>query len=176
MQAKTHEHAGLPAMPVAVNPGGRGALMSGIGESQSLALGFAAGAVAAAIGAALWATVSYLTDYQIGWMAIGVGFLVGIAVRRFGKGTGTAFGILGGALALAGCLAGNLLTVCLVLSREKAMPLLDVFSRLDPDLVVKIMGATFSPMDLLFYGLAVYAGYRFSVRPVTGSEPAATPA
>ncbi len=176
MQAKTHEHAGLPGMPVAVNPSGRGALQSGTGDRQSLALGCAAGAVAAVVGAALWATISYLTEYQIGWMAVGVGVLVGFAVRQFGKGTGTSFGILGGALALAGCLAGNLLTVCLVLSREKAMSLLEVFSRLDPGLVVNIMSATFNPMDLLFYGLAVYTGYRFSSRPATEAEPAGTTA
>ncbi len=176
MQAKANEHVEMPGMPVAVNPSAHGAVNSGNAETQSLGLGIAAGAVAAAVGAALWATISYLTEYQIGWMAIGVGFLVGIAVRYFGKGTGAAFGVLGGALALAGCLAGNLLTVCLVLSREKSMSLLAVISRLDLDLVVNIMSATFSPMDLLFYGLAVYAGYRFSVRPVGDAEPAGTTA
>ncbi len=176
MQAKTNEQAGLPGMPVAVNPSGCGAVKSGTVENHSLAMGLAAGIVAAAIGAAVWAAISYMTDYQIGWMAIGVGFLVGIAVRQFGKGTDTVFGILGGALALAGCLAGNLLTVCLVLSREKAMPLLDVISRLDLDLVVRIMAATFSPMDLLFYGLAIYAGYRYSFRPAAEVEPAGTAA
>ncbi len=176
MQAKTNEQAGLAGMPVAMNPSATGALKSGTVEKRSLALGCAAGVVAAAIGAALWAMISYMTEYQIGWMAIGVGFLVGIAVRQFGKGTDTSFGILGGALALAGCLAGNLLTICLVLSREKAMSLLDVISRLDADLVVTLMGATFNPMDLLFYGLAIYAGYRYSFRPAAEVEPAGTAA
>ncbi len=176
MQAKANEQAGLPGMPVAVSPSAHGAVNNGTADRQSLAKGCAAGVVAAAIGAARWAAISYLTEYQIGWMAIGVGFLVGIAVRQFGNGTGAAFGILGGALALAGCLAGNLLTVCLVLAREKAMSLLDVFARLDLGLVVNIMSATFNPMDLLVYGLAVYAGYRFSLRPAAGAEPAPTTA
>ena len=176
MQAKLNDQAGLPGMPVAVNPTAHGAAANGTEVKESLAMGCAAGVVAAAVGAALWATISYMTEYQIGWMAIGVGFLVGIAVRHFGKGTGAAFGVLGGALALAGCLAGNLLTVCLVLSREKSMSLLAVISRLDLDIVANIMSATFSPMDLLFYGLAVYAGYRFSVRPVADAEPAGTTA
>jgi len=32
------------------------------------------------------------------------------------------------------------------------------------------MTATFNPMDLLFYGLAVYAGYRFSFRRISAEE------
>ncbi len=176
MQAKTNGQAGLAGMPVAMNPSATGVRKTGTVEKQSLGLGCAAGVVAAAIGAALWATISYLSEYQIGWMAIGVGFLVGIAVRQFGKGTDTVFGILGGALALAGCLAGNLLTICLVVSREKAMPLLDVISRLDGGLIVSLMTATFSPIDLLFYGIAIYEAYRFSVVSDPEGEPAAKPA
>jgi hypothetical protein len=33
-----------------------------------------------------------------------------------------------------------------------------------------LMKATFSPIDLLFYGIAVYEGYRFSFRQVTPEE------
>ena len=45
-----------------------------------------AGAVAAIIGAALWGLITSLTGYQIGYMALGVGFLVGMAIRYAGKG------------------------------------------------------------------------------------------
>jgi hypothetical protein len=130
---------------------------------ENLPMGFMAGLVAAAFGAGLWALISIITGYQIGWMAIGVGFLVGWAVRVAGKGTHRAFGIIGALLALGACAVGNLLTIIVLASRHFELPVLAVFSRLTPDVVVQLMEATFSPIDLLFYGIAIYEGYRFSI-------------
>ena len=126
-------------------------------------MGFMAGLVAAAVGAGLWALVTILTGFQIGWMAVGVGFLVGWAVRAGGKGTHAAFGLMGAVLALGGCALGNLLAIVVLAARHYQVPLLDVFTRLTPDVVYTLMGATFKPIHLLFYGIAVYEGYRFSI-------------
>jgi hypothetical protein len=141
-------------------------LMQEIKDNQNLAFGIAGGVVAAAAGAAAWGIVTALTNYQIGWMAVGVGCLVGIAVRLFGKGVDTSFGVAGAVLALVGCLAGNLLAVCIAVSRQQQIEFLDLLSRLDPGIVVGVMQATFNPIDLLFYGIAVYEGYRFSFRTI----------
>jgi hypothetical protein len=130
---------------------------------ENLPMGFMAGFVAAAIGAGLWALITIVTEFQIGWMAVGVGFLVGWAVRVAGKGTHRAFGIMGALLALGGCAVGNLLAIIVVAARHFEIPLLAIFSRLTPDVVVQLMELTFSPMDLLFYGIAIYQGYRFSI-------------
>jgi hypothetical protein len=35
---------------------------------------------------------------------------------------------------------------------------------------MELMSISFSPMDLLFYGIAVYEGYKFSFRRMTGEE------
>lgn len=50
------------------------------------------------------------TEYQIGYMAIAVGFLVGFVIRLTGKGIDKIFGISGAILAIFGCLLGNLLS------------------------------------------------------------------
>jgi hypothetical protein len=126
-------------------------------------MGLAAGLAAAAVGAAAWAVVTVITNYQIGWMAVGVGFLVGWAVRLAGKGTSTAFGVVGAALALGGCLVGNLLTGSVVVSRELGVPMTDMVARMTPAFAFDLLAAMFSPIDLLFYGLAIYQGYRFSI-------------
>jgi len=131
--------------------------------SENLSMGFMAGLVAAAVGAGLWALITIVTDFQIGWMAVGVGFLVGWAVRIAGKGTHRAFGMMGALLAFGGCAVGNLLTIVVIAARHFEIPLLQVFSRLTPDVVVNLMELTFKPIDLLFYGLAIYQGYRFSI-------------
>jgi hypothetical protein len=136
-------------------------------DNQSLSLGFLAGLAAAAFGAAVWAIVTALTKFQIGWMAIGIGFLVGMAVRKAGKGIDLQFGLLGGGLALLGCLTGNLLAVVIIVANQEAIPFLTLFSRLNLTIVAELLKATFNPMDLLFYGLAIYQGYKISILPVT---------
>jgi len=131
-------------------------------------MGFMAGLVAAAVGAGLWALITIITGFQIGWMAVGVGFLVGWAVRVAGKGTHMAFGVLGAALALGGCALGNLLAVVVMAACDFEVPLQAVFTRLTPDVVWSLMETTFKPIHVLFYGIALYEGYRFSI--VGGTE------
>lgn len=134
-----------------------------IQANQNLGLGLVGGAVGACIGAAIWAGITAITNFQIGWMAVGVGFLTGFGVRTLGKGISPTFGVIGAILSLAGCLLGNLLSICVVISRQEGMPMLDVVSALNPSLAVELVKETFSVIDLLFYGIAVYQGYRFSI-------------
>ena len=144
--------------------------ISELEDNQSIQMGMLGGIIGAVIGAAAWAGITVATGYQIGWMAVGVGFLVGYAVRIMGKGISKQFGIVGAILALVGCLAGNLFSVCAVVSRQEDIPFLDLLVRLDPEIVIDIFKTTFSPMDLLFYGIAIYEGYRFSFRKITEDE------
>lgn len=148
------------------------AFLREIQARQNLTFGILGGLVAAAIGAALWAIVTVITGVQIGWMAVGVGALVGVAVRIFGKGITKAFGVVGAILALLGCLAGNILSVCIFASREWDVPLLQLLGALDLKILVELLKATFSPIDVLFYGFAVYQGYKYSFRKVTAQEMA----
>ncbi|MEE9230157.1 MAG: hypothetical protein V3U86_05575, partial [Acidobacteriota bacterium] len=62
---------------------------------QNLVAGVLAGAAGAVAGAGLWAAVTVFTGFQIGWMAVGVGFLVGYLVRLAGKGIDKSFGVAG---------------------------------------------------------------------------------
>lgn len=133
-------------------------------SEQNLLGGLLAGLAASAIGAGVWASVTVATGYQIGWMALGVGFLVGYAVRIAGKGIDTVFGITGAALALLGCGAGNLLAISSMAGTQQNVPLLDVLSALDLTTAQQLMAAGFSPVDLLFYGIAVYEGFQLSFR------------
>ena len=143
-----------------------------IKANQNLPLGFIGGGAAAIVGAILWALITVITDYQMGLMAIGVGFLVGYAVQIFGKGVDTIFGIMGAGLALVGCLAGNFLAIVAIISQTEEIPLLTVFGFLitAPSAIIEFMILTFSPIDLLFYGLAIYEGYKLSFRRFTETE------
>ena len=122
------------------------------------------------IGAALWAGVTIATGYQIGFMAIGVGLLVGYAVRIGGKGIDRTFGYIGAALALLGCMAGNAITVNYFIS--EVMNAEGIPGDISLGMVVSAMIDTFGFMDVIFYGIAVYEGYHFSFRRMTDEDVA----
>ncbi len=139
-------------------------------EEENFPLAVIAGSIAAAFGAGVWAGVTVVTGYQIGWIAVGVGFLVAFSVRFTGRGLGTRFQILGALLALLGCVAGNFLTVCSFIAQSEGMGFIEVLTRINPAAIPEIMLDTFSGMDVLFYAIAVYEGYRLSLRQVSESE------
>ncbi|UCD53076.1 MAG: hypothetical protein JSW27_10625 [Phycisphaerales bacterium] len=142
----------------------------GLRSEQCFSMGLVGGAIAAAVGAILWATVTIATGYQIGYMAVGIGALVGGAVRVLGKGITKPFGYVGAALSFVGCLAGNLLSVCAIIAQQEELAFSYVLTHLNPAAIPELMVAAFHPMDLLFYGLALYAGYRFAFRRVTMAD------
>ncbi len=137
---------------------------------QNLSNGIAAGLGAAILSAALWAVITVLTGYQIGYMALAVGFFVGYAVRYAGKGLDNSFGIAGGALALLGCVLGNFFSIVGFISEAEGLGYFDTLSRINFGMVPQLMTETFSVMDLLFYGIAVYEGYKFSFRQVSEAD------
>ncbi len=139
---------------------------------QNLPKGLLAGLIAAIVGAAIWALITVGTGYQIGWMAIGVGFLVGFVVRQTGKGISMPFGIMGAILALFGCLLGNVLSGCGFVAKGESVPFFSVVGQFieQPELVGRWLKMSFSPMDLVFYGIALYEGYKLSFRRITEKE------
>lgn len=68
------------------------------------------GLVAGAVGAFVWAAVVYLTEYEIGWIAWGVGWLVGFAValgNAEGRRSPTAAGALAVGITVLAIVAGK---------------------------------------------------------------------
>ena len=157
-------------VPVDIDPARLQVVLEEVRSHQNLLGGLLAGFVAAGIGAAVWAGITVATGFQISYMAVGVGFLVGLAVRSFGSGVDPVFGVVGAILALLGCGAGNLLAVSAILAQQEGMALMEVLSLLDREAAWELMAVNFSPMDLLFYGIAVYFGYKLSFRQVSLEE------
>lgn len=119
-------------------------------EKQNIYKGIIGGSVAAIVGAIFWAFIATMIGYQVGWMAIVVGFLVGYGVKVMGKGIEKVFGATGAILALAGCFRGNIFTVAYSLSSRHGIPILSVISQMKFQVLLDIIEKTFSPMDLVF--------------------------
>jgi uncharacterized ion transporter superfamily protein YfcC len=136
--------------------------MYNMSSQQNFTRGLVLGIAAALAGAVLWAVITVTTKYQVGYMAVGVGLLVGLAIRLGGKGIEPKFGVAGAALALGGCVLGNFLSVVGFIAIDQEQSFLETLVNMDFSLVPGLMTESFQPMDLLFYGIAVYEGYRFS--------------
>ena len=139
-------------------------------QEQNLVVGGMAGLTAAVAGAAVWAGVTVVTEYQIGWMAVGLGFLVGIAIRTMGRGIDQVFGVVGAVMALVGCVLGNVFTIAWYISAQTGSSLMSVLTQLDMELMIDLITESFQVMDILFYGLALYFGYKYAFRQLTSDD------
>ena len=82
---------------------------------------------------------------------------------RVAQSRNPAFGVVGAACSLVGCVLGNLLSGVGFIAAAQHMAYIDVLAKVGPEVAVRILSATFSPMDLIFYAIGIYEGYRFSV-------------
>ena len=141
-------------------------------DEQDFKGGWLAGSAIALICAIVWALITFFANRQIGWMAIGVGYLVGSAISWKGKGSEAKFGVAGVILSFLSCLAGNILASALFYSQQNGVPLLDVlfFLLISPMVILELMIHFFSPIDIVFYGFAIATGYKFSFRNLTKQE------
>jgi hypothetical protein len=138
--------------------------VAAIRAQQKFGLAVAAGLGAAVGGAIIWAIFCVLTKMELGLVAVAIGYGVGQAIRATGKGIDQKFAILGAACALFGCLLGNFLTAIALFAQARGFSFLPVLGSFDFGLYERLMTVFFQPMDLLFYAIAVYEGYRFSIR------------
>jgi hypothetical protein len=155
--------------PMQTNIGGGG------GSRSNIIMGLIGGAVAALTGAGIWAAIAYLTGYEIGWIAIGVGAIVGVAVRVMGKGNTPVFGVLAALLALAGCVLGRLMAIWLVIANELDAPLGEIINNVP---IIEALKRTASPIDAVFLIIALVVGYQVAVsreEPAAGGRPAEPP-
>ena len=137
---------------------------------QNLIGGILAGILAGVVGALLWGVITVVTEYQIGYMAIAIGFGVGFAIRYVGKGIDMIFGILGAFIAILSCILGNFFSTVGFIAHYNKTGYLDTLLLIDYQLLPDIFIETFNPMDLLFYALAAYEGYRFAFRQITDED------
>lgn len=134
------------------------------------------GLAAAVLAAIIWAAITAATSFQIGYMSIGVGFAVAFAVRFCGRSHDKRFAVLSGALSLVGCLLGNYLTAIAMAAQHLHASTVAMISAAITALPMffAVIGDTFNPMDLLFYAIGIYFGYKYALVPLHRPPPAQT--
>jgi hypothetical protein len=94
---------------------------------------------------------------------LGVGLLVGLAVREVGHGTSLIFGIIGAVLTLIGCLGGEILTI-VQLSTTPHHDFYNVLTTVD---LTQVVTRILNKSDLIVYvvsALGIFVAYRLSIR------------
>lgn len=79
-------------------------------------MGALCSAIGAAIGGAIWCGVAYKTHYEVGWIAWIVGALAGAGMRLGYRDVGDFAGMVAGAFALLGIIAGKFAVFYLILA------------------------------------------------------------
>lgn len=139
---------------------------------QNLTLAIVAGLGAGIIGAILWGMITVATNYQIGYLAIAIGAGVGFSMRFLGKGIDQIFGIIGAAIAVLSCVLGNFFSIIGFYANAEGLEYIETFLLFDYAYFLPVMSETFSFMDIVFYGIAGYEGYKFSFRTFTEADVA----
>jgi hypothetical protein len=81
-----------------------------------------------------------------------------------GNGVDQKFGILGAACAALGWALGTIGSDVAFVAQYAHRPILDVMSSLGFERILSLAFNAADPMDILFFGIALYEGYRFSFR------------
>ena len=144
--------------------------------SGSLFPAVAAGLVAAIVGALVWGLIVKISDYEVGIVAWGIGFVAGTAVvfaTRGGKGQNLQ--VIAVLSALVGVLLGKYLSYAFVVQEraEEAGVSVGLFSSQMFRFFRADLDNVFSLFDLLWVGLAVFTAWR--VPKLETIEPAAAP-
>ncbi|MET7544195.1 MULTISPECIES: hypothetical protein [unclassified Streptomyces] len=131
---------------------------------NNVTLGLLAAVVAALVAAGIYGGIIGATKHQIGYAAVGVGFLVGLAAGKVG-GRNPVLPVLSAVLALVSVYFGQLLGVAMI-NKSDSMPLsevfLDHFSELN-----SLWKADIDPIGFLFFALAAFAAFS-SAKKATG--------
>jgi hypothetical protein len=158
--------------PVTIDPEEIRQVREELRDRQNIHRGIAGGFVSALLAAGAWALITATTGFQHEVMAIGVGLLVGLGVRKYGRGLSPPFGVAGALLALFGSLFGNLLGYGAIAANAAGRPivLFELQLLANPLAAAKLMADTFSPIDLGFYLVAIIMGYNISFREYSESD------
>jgi len=100
--------------------------------------GVAAAVIAGIAGAAAWAAVSHFTGYEVGFIAWGIGLIVGIGmIAGAGKSAGTQAGIAAAIIAVVAVVGGKYATVQLALQKLSEQIELAEFEISEHDMLVQ---------------------------------------
>ncbi len=144
-------------------------LAAGAPPASLLPLAVIGGGVGAIIGAAVWAGIAIATEFEIGYVAVLVGFLAGTGVKLGARGGhGRTLQIIAVAWSVFGLLLSKYLIFAHFFSQaalKEAGVNIGYFSAIAIATFPKVLFDVLGVFDLLWLGLAVMAAWRVPKSP-----------
>lgn len=163
-----------PIIPSRAGPGGWSL------PEQSLGLALIAGTAVGVVGALVWAAAAVSSGKQIGYLALGIGFVVGFVVRKAGRGTSWLYGVVAALCTAGSCVLGMVLSYAIQVALSES-PTLDaaalerLFGVLFTVSFTEAIRASLDPVSGVFTLVATYQAFQLGYARPSKDEPVALP-
>ncbi|MET9373086.1 hypothetical protein ACFYV5_16835 [Streptomyces sp. NPDC003035] len=124
---------------------------------DNVGLGLVAALVAALVAGGVYGAIAGAVEREIGWAAIGVGFLVGFAAGKVGGGN-PALPVVSAVLSLGAVYGGQLVAIAIIGGKELNVPATEMFFE-HFDLLTQAWSEGKDFMTFLFFALAAFAAF-----------------
>ncbi|MEV6943218.1 hypothetical protein AB0N07_14720 [Streptomyces sp. NPDC051172] len=131
---------------------------------NNIGLGLGAAFAAAVVVAGVYGVIIGLTKHEIGWAAVGVGFLIGLAAGRLG-GRNPVLPVASAVLSLAAVYVGHLVGEAMPIADQVKVGFNEVFFQ-HLGVVQEAWKADADPLTFVFFAIAAYVAF-------TGAKKAA---
>ena len=130
-------------------------------QAQSVRNAVTAALIVILIFGVLWAVLSDLTNRVLPWMTMVLGALLGIAIRRAGKGIDWRFPVLAAVIAVIGALAANIVVAAVFKAEEMGVGPLRVLQSVTALTWRDFFSEVMTPADAVFavFAAAIAAFY-----------------
>jgi hypothetical protein len=125
-----------------------------------MAAGVVAGLLAGVVGAIIWGGFTALTHFRIGYLALGVGVLVGYAVVRVGQVRTFGVGVTAAVITLIACAAGDTGSIYVQAAHDLHRSVGSLLSATSPFTVFR-NDISHDAFGLVFYALGAWAAFRY---------------
>ncbi|GAQ60709.1 hypothetical protein [Streptomyces scabiei] len=124
---------------------------------SSLVMGLVAAVVTALVTAGVYGAIVGATEYEIGYAAVGVGFLIGFAAGRIG-GASPVLPVVSALLSVGAVYLGQLIGIAMIGADEIGVSATTLF--VDHfDVLTDGWSETADPMTFLFLGIGAFAAF-----------------
>ncbi|AYC39133.1 hypothetical protein [Streptomyces griseorubiginosus] len=124
---------------------------------NNLGLGLVAAFVAAVVAAGVYGAIIGLTKHEIGWAAVGVGFLVGLAAGRLG-GRNPVLPVASAVLSLGSVYVGQLVGEAMIGAKETPLSFSELLFQ-HFDVLQQAWKADADPLTFVFFAIAAYVAF-----------------
>ncbi|MFJ3810073.1 hypothetical protein ACIPWE_27420 [Streptomyces sp. NPDC090073] len=149
--------APAPGAPYPPQPGAFAPPAPAAPSRNNIALGLVAAVVAALATAALYGLIIGGTKHEIGWAAVGVGFVIGLAAGKAG-GNNPVLPVVSAILALGAVYIGQMVGEAMIGADQLHVSFNELFFQ-HFDVVQKVWKDEADPLTFVFFAIAAFAAF-----------------